>query len=110
MTSSRVRAQDRKEVDMTKKRIIAKFIPQAWVRDYATDIDDGGGDIDVTKRVVALGREKALRIVDDSFGSDELVSGTRVARRHNGPFRVVVEAAIREYFEGVQVGAKAKTP
>mgnify|MGYP001597314909 CR=1 FL=1 len=58
---------------MSEKRIIAEFVPQAWVNDYAVTVDpEGETEFDVTDRIVAMGREAALKIKDDDYPSDHL--------------------------------------
>jgi len=78
------------------KRILAKFVPQAWIRDYAVDID-GTVEFDCTQRIIEMGREAAMQIRDDQYESDDLVP-SEIRDRHSGPFRVEVESAIREFF------------
>lgn len=86
---------------MSDKRIIATFIPQAWVDDESVDID-GWIDFDVTDQILSMGRDAALRITDNSYQSDDLWYNHEVipgVDPHNGPFRIQVAAAIREYYE-----------
>jgi len=79
------------------KRIVAKFVPQAWINDYAVDVDDGAVEFDCTEQILRMGREAAMQIRDDQYESDDLVPA-EILDRHSGPFRVEVESAIREYF------------
>jgi hypothetical protein len=83
------------EKKTTEKRIIATFHPQRWVGDTATpDETKATIDVDVTDKVLALGKEKALTLKDDSYETDDLVE-----HDHDGPFYVEVEDAIQQYFE-----------
>ena len=84
---------------MPQKRIIATFTPQAWINDYAVDID-GAYDFDVTAQILAMPREQALKIEDESFDADNLWHDNPVSKEkpHNGPFRIDVQAAIADYF------------
>jgi len=84
-------------------RIIARFVPQHdenTHRMISDVVDDEGGEhrFDVTDEILAMGREKALKIEDDQESSDQLVPAD-VMGTHDGPYRVVVEDAIREHFE-----------
>lgn len=88
--------------DLYAGKIIATFRPQAWVNDYAVDVDPEGPTMfDVTAHVVALGRERALQIKDGDYSSDglrELATAPAWVRDWSGPFSVSVEDAIAEYF------------
>ena len=78
------------------RRIQARFVPQAWIRDSAVDID-GTVQFDCTPRIIEMGREAALQIRDNRDESDALVPPETLAT-HSGPFRVEVQAAIQAYF------------
>lgn len=84
---------------MPQKRIIARFTPQAWINDYAMDID-GAYDFDVTDQILAMPKEQALKIEDDSYEADDLWHGHAISdeRPHTGPFRITVQEAIADYF------------
>lgn len=79
---------------MSAKRCLVFFQPQAWIFDNAVD-SDHGFEIDVTKRVLAMGQGEALEIEDSSDESDSLVHGLH---EHTGPFYVSCEDQIREFF------------
>ncbi|HTS18021.1 MAG TPA: hypothetical protein VMP11_10650 [Verrucomicrobiae bacterium] len=84
-------------------RIIARFIPQHdenTHRMISDVVDDETGEVrfDVTDEILAMGRQKALKIEDDRDSSDALLP-QEVRGTHDGPFRVVVQDAIREFFE-----------
>ena len=81
------------------KRIVAKVVPQAWINDYAVDIDDGAVEFDCTEQIVQMSEEAALQIRDDQYESDDLVP-SEILDKHSGPFRVEVQSAIRDYFAG----------
>lgn len=85
------------------KRIIAKFIPEAWVNDWAVRVDPRGPDtFDVTDQIIAMGKEKALALRDDQYETDDLcyVPGApQWIKDWEGPFYVAVAEAIAEYFE-----------
>ena len=80
-----------------EKKILATFIPEAWIRDNATEVD-GRTKVDVTKAILRMGKEKALGIQDNDYDSDALAQEAGLTKHHSGPFRVEVERAIREYF------------
>jgi hypothetical protein len=83
------------------KRITAKFYPQAWINDYACDVDPGPVEFDVTEEVVKMGREAALQIEDNDYDSDGLreFAPQEWVQDWGGPFRVKVQQSIREYFQ-----------
>ena len=78
------------------RRIQARFVPQAWIRDSAVDID-GTVEFDCTQRIIEMGREAAFQVRDNRDESDALVPPGILAK-HSGPFRVEVQAAIQAYF------------
>ena len=78
-------------------RVIARFIPQAWINDWAMDLDEGRVEFDCTEDILNMGRDQALAIQDDQLCSDSLVP-SEILDRHDGPFRVEVEDAIRVFF------------
>jgi len=85
------------------KRIVATFHPQAWVNDYAIEVDpEGETRWDVTDGIVAMGLLKALEIRDDCYTSDDLRFSDNApdwVRNWTGPFYVAVEDSIMSYFE-----------
>ncbi len=87
----------------TKGRIIATFVPQAWINDYAVEIDDGRVEFDCTEEVLAMGKEKAMKIRDDQYESDHLVPD-KILDSHSGPFVVEVAEAIQEYYKDEEKG------
>lgn len=85
------------------KRVIATFHPQAWQDDHSVPVDPRGTvQFDVTEEVLALGRDRAMALDDDSYESDALRSA-RLApawvKDWQGPFYVEVRQAIEEFFE-----------
>jgi len=82
-------------------RIVATFVPQAWVNDFAVTVDpEGPTQFDVSEAVLALGREAALKLRDDQYETDELREhGPHWVRNWPGPFKVEVEDSIRAYFD-----------
>jgi hypothetical protein len=91
------------EEEATGPRVLAHFQPQAWVNDYAVEID-GAYTFDVTKQIEQMGREAALEIEDNEYSSDDLWHvhcDQHPGDHHDGPFRVTVEEAIKTYFEAL---------
>ncbi|PZR93462.1 MAG: hypothetical protein DI537_10070 [Stutzerimonas stutzeri] len=88
-------------------RVVASFHPQAWVNDYAIDVDvDGEAEWDVTAEIIAMGEEKALGIDDDSDDTDALTGSKHApefVRNWQGPYRVEVEAQIGAYFAQISL-------
>lgn len=93
---------------MAAKRIIARFHPQAWINDYAIEVDpEGETEWDVTEQVLSIGREAALGLRDDDYQTDYLRLGENApewAREWGGPFYVEVEDSVREFFEATNTG------
>ncbi len=81
---------------MTKK-CMATFQPQAWVNDFAVDID-GACEFDITAEVEKMGKEASLKLKDDDYPTDNLAIEAGVRGDHSGPFVVRVETAIRDYW------------
>lgn len=82
-------------------RVIAHFQPQAWINDYAVDID-GAYKFDVTEQIEQMGRQAAEEIEDGNYSSDDLwhvYCDQHPGDHHDGPFTVTVEASIEAYFE-----------
>lgn len=80
------------------KKIMARFVPQAWINDHAVEVD-GAVEFDVTEAIKKLGKRKALEIKDDDYDSDNLAIEAGIRDSHNGPFRVEVQAAIQDFYE-----------
>ncbi len=83
-----------KRIIEREAKIIAVFHPEAWVNDYAVDSEDAF-NIDVTERVLAMGKDAALKVQDNSDETDALVQGLH---KHRGPFGIEVEDAIQAYY------------
>ena len=75
---------------------MARFIPEAWIDGYATQID-GAVEFDVTEQVLAMSEAERATLRDDSLASDNLVPDS-ILSNHNGPFRVELQQAIEDYF------------
>lgn len=86
-------------------RVIARFVPQAWVNDYAIDVDPQGETMwDVTHQIASISRDAALAIEDGGDSSDDYRLSTAApswVRDWTGPFRVELEDQVRSYFEAV---------
>lgn len=81
-----------------QSRIEAHFQPQAFINDYATDVD-GGQLVDVTYVVLQLDLETIHSLVDYRDSTVALIDAVKLG--HDGPFTVRVTASIEEFF-GVQ--------
>lgn len=84
--------------------ILATYQPQAWVNDYATDID-GAFTYDVTEHVLDLAVTNGWNWVTQNLTdySDtaefHLWENTNERTDHNGPFVIKVEWAIEDYLD-----------
>lgn len=81
---------------MSSNRIMAWFVPEAWIGDHAIEID-GRVAFDVTDKILALSEEERNLLRDDTYGTDDLAPA-EIRDGHSGPFRVEVEEAIEVYF------------
>lgn len=92
-------------------RIIATFVPQAWVNDYAVPAEpEGETTFDVTREILKLGREKALQLRDDQTETDQL-RHARLAplwiKHWRGPFYVNVEQQIADYYAAIDAASQS---
>lgn len=89
------------------RRITATFDPQVWVNDNAMSVDPQGDTVfDVTEAVLAMGRERALALKNESHEADELRLSEHAPqwiKDWSGPFYVDVEDSIADYFEPEEV-------
>ena len=85
------------------KRIMARFVPEAWINDCAVEVD-GSLEFDVTDQVLAMSESERAALRDDSHESDKLVPDG-ILCHYNGPFHVEIEQAIEDYFENNEVKA-----
>jgi len=79
------------------RRILARFVPQAWVNDYAVDIDSAQF-FDVTQQIFEMPVEAIRVLRDNRESTDDLCRNGPQAFGHNGPFRVEVTEALKEFF------------
>jgi hypothetical protein len=81
---------------MSEKRIVAVFVPEAWIRDHATEVD-GRVEFDVTQKILAMSEQEREQLRDNDYNTDDLVP-EEIGADHCGPFRVEVKQAIEDYF------------
>ena len=83
-------------------RVIAIFHPQAWLNDYAIDVDaEGDTAFDVTAEIEAMVRETALALKDDQYPSDDLRQAKAApdwVKNWGGPYWVETEESIAAYY------------
>ena len=93
-------------------RIHATFTPQQWQSNYAVTVDaEGPTDWDVTDEIVAMGREAALALKDNSDASDDLArspSAPEWIRNWSGPYYVEVAQSIEDYYAALDSEALPK--
>ena len=84
-------------------QVIATFYPEYMgprenyiYPDYDSELWET--TFDVTEEIIEMGIEEALQIEDNQFSSDAL-KPEWIDEQHDGPFKIEVEDAIREYFE-----------
>ena len=83
---------------MNKPTITATFHPQAWIDDYAVEVDpEGETEFDATERVLEL---LTMTLADDEYRSDEIrAAGPDWVKEWNGPFYIEVCKEVEAYFE-----------
>jgi hypothetical protein len=81
--------------NLPQRRIIAVFQPQAWVNDYATDID-GRQEVDVTDAVLRRDLHRIHALQDYRDSTDTLVDSRKLG--HDGPSTVQVTDSVCVYF------------
>lgn len=83
--------------------IIARFHPQAWINDYAVEVDpEGETEFDVTPEILVFDRATALEIKDDDYDSDDLRFATAAPKwvqGWSGPFWIEVADSIVEHYD-----------
>lgn len=72
------------------KPCIATFRPQAWINDYAADIDKPV-QFDATLNILALTLEEFKNFKENSYDSDSLADDLPERENHSGPFEVDVD-------------------
>ncbi|AXK44069.1 hypothetical protein [Erythrobacter aureus] len=104
----------RMETEGKRKQVFAEFRPQAWVNDYAVQVDPSGDTkIDVTFDLLLLGYTAAMNHLEDDAERDSLrysdFAPTWV-QEHTGPFEVDLDQHdIDELFTIIRP-AKAEEP
>lgn len=93
-----------------RPRIIATFVPQAWINDHAVDVDpEGDTEWDVTGILVGeLSREEMGRLKDNRDETDTLRDedpAPEWVRAWRGPFYVRVQDSIADYLAATGKGA-----
>jgi hypothetical protein len=84
---------------MSARRIIATFIPQAWVTHCSSKFDKRV-TFDVTDRILATSKEERDKLRDNEHNSAVQLVPDAILAAHYGPFRVEVAQAIDDYFGG----------
>lgn len=93
------------------RRLIVTFVPQAWIGDYAVDID-GTETFDATEPYLRLTPRERAKLKDNSEESRKVVPESLILR-HNGPHRIEIETAIEAFHspdDGEIVQEKASYP
>ena len=82
------------------KPILAKFYPQAWVNDYAIDVDpEGDTEWDATPEILAMTVADRIKLKDNSYETDDLQYGVNAPQwvaNWSGPFYITVVDDIPE--------------
>lgn len=76
--------------------IEATFVPEAWIDDYATEVD-GRLVFDVTGKILAMSVQEIHKLQDNQKETDALAK--EYSDKHDGPFRVEVCDNICSFFE-----------
>jgi hypothetical protein len=84
------------EAMKTLPRIMATFQPQAWISNYAVNID-GEKTFDCTEEILRMSAREIQDLDDDQNSTDDLLPD-EVRGDHNGPFYVAVRDKVNEFF------------
>lgn len=88
---------------MTEKRIFATFNAQAWLNDYAIDIDPQGDTVwDVTDEILAMPEHERVALRDDQYNTDDLrfsENAPQWVQDWGGPFYISVTDSIESYYD-----------
>ncbi|MCA3267717.1 MAG: hypothetical protein ING19_16780 [Azospirillum sp.] len=84
-------------------RVIARFTPQAWIRDYAVEVDREGPDTwDATAYLLSSFENAKIRCMhDNNYASDDLhldPNAPAWIRDWHGPFEVEVQESMLAFF------------
>ena len=102
--------------------ITAEFTPQAWVNDYAMNVDpEGPTKWNVTDDILKMDVDDIRQLADDDYQSDDLRNlplAPQWIRDWSGPYYVTVEEQIEKFFgcplaeitEAMVVAARATRP
>jgi hypothetical protein len=69
-------------------KVPAKYVPQAWVRDNAINVDDGAFEFDALPAICQMEFPELLEALSGSGDWDGLCAGQPGAEAHTGPFEV----------------------
>lgn len=86
-------------------RLMATFRPQAWINDYAVDID-GSVRFDATEPFLSLPLARIRAFQQNNYDSDYLSDALPQRNEHSGPFEVDVE--IDEWLESLGYPPRAE--
>jgi len=81
----------------TNSKIMATFVPQQWINDYAVEVD-GRKDFDATEQVLKLPLVE-IRCLTDNRGSSDALVPAEIRDSHTGPFYVVIEQPVQHFFK-----------
>jgi hypothetical protein len=84
---------------MSDRRIIATFIPQAWVTHCSSKFDKRV-TFDVTDQILAMTNEERNKLRNNEQNSATQLVPDPILAAHLGPFRVEVAQAIDDCFRG----------
>jgi hypothetical protein len=88
--------------DSPAPRIVAHFRPQAWINDYAIDVD-GSYDFDATDLLLNWPKDRVLGLEDSDYTTDDVWREHEISheRPHSGPFGVEVVGSVTAFIEAV---------
>lgn len=85
----------------------ATFVPQAWIRDYAVEIDDGRRTFNASRPVSAWSVDDVnLALADKKMELDDLAADLEERERHTGPFEVLLASSMLALWIGLYSGSR----
>lgn len=89
--------------DRRNGSVHAKYVPQAWKRDQAVDVDpDGPTAIDITWEVLTMDREEVMTFHNDREFTEGLIDAIMAPdwiRNRQGPSSIEARVAVDRFFE-----------
>lgn len=78
---------------MMKCDVPATFVPEAWINDYAIEVDDGRVAFNAIPALLKMKLADVQEMFEKGVDFDELSEGLPARESHDGPFEVEIDEA-----------------